>query len=71
MVGERLNHCRRSREAALRAGSNLTLAALDGARMVGTRPGPEGDEYEFERKDGRLVVLHPARIIRAEPADPG
>lgn len=50
-------------------GSNLTLAALESARMVGTRSGPEGDEYEFERADGRVVVLHPARIIRAEPAD--
>ncbi len=52
-------------------GSNLTLAALEGARMVGTRSGSEGDEYEFERADGRLVVLHPARIIRAEPAESG
>ena len=53
------------------AGSNLTLAALEGARMVGTRSGPDGDEYEFWRADGRVVVLHPARIIRAKPADRG
>ena len=27
----------------------------------------EGDEYEFEAVDGRVVVLHPARILRADP----
>ena len=48
-------------------GPNLTLVELRSARLVVTRSGPEGDEYEFETARGRVVVLHPARIVRAEP----
>lgn len=50
-------------------GPNLTLASLEGALAVGPRSGPKGDEYEFRRENGRLVVLHPALIVRAELAD--
>ncbi len=42
--------------------ANLTLASMEGARMVGTRAAREGDEYEFELANGRRrVVLDAAR----------
>ena len=40
-------------------------AGPDNQMRVEDCSGSEGDEYEFERTDGRLVVLHPARIISA------
>ena len=45
---------------------NLTLSSLEGALLIGTRSGGEGSEYEFRREDGRVVVLHPARIFRSD-----
>ena len=42
--------------------ANLTLASLKAARLIGTRSGPEGDEYEAETKrDG-------AWCLRVEPS---
>lgn len=50
-------------------GRNHTLASLEGALVVGTRSGPKENEYEFRRQNGRLIVLHPALILRAEMAE--
>lgn len=49
-------------------GPNLTMLELEGARLTGTAFGTKDDEYEFETAKGRVVVLHPARILKAEPA---
>ena len=47
-------------------GRNQTLASLEGALVVGTRSGPKGNECEFRRENGRLIILHPSLILRAE-----
>ena len=52
-------------------GSGFTLRVLNDAVFVGTRTGPDGDEYEFETEmpvTPRVVTVRPDLILRAEPA---
>ena len=52
-------------------GSGLTLHVLDDSVFVGTRTGPDGDEYEFETEmpvTSQVVRVRPDLILRAEPA---